>query len=103
MKEPKTEERKLTPEELAKRKEDLTRFYTDQIGFLKIQVEYEDLLTRIEESRTRRGMAIIRMAEMMSGPEPETEPKKDEILKPIVEDPGTSKETVFRTLKTEKV
>ena len=44
----------LTPEEVKERKEKLTQYYTEQVQFLTVQLEYETLVTQIEEQRAKR-------------------------------------------------
>ena len=44
----------LSPEEIAQRKQELSNFYKDNVKHLKIQLEYETLLTDIEEQRAKR-------------------------------------------------
>lgn len=60
----------LSPEEIAKRKKDLIKFYKDQIELLKPQNEYYDLLATIEESKLRRLVAMMRVGQLMAPPEP---------------------------------
>ena len=106
----------LTPEQIVQRKKELTKFYIEQIDFLKTQVKYEELLTQIEDSRARREMARMKWIQIrtqMMGPQDEPEnkeepskptgEKKEEV--PVMEqrEEGTPKETVFRTLKKEKI
>ena len=47
-------EKPLSPEEIKLRKEEITKFYTDQLPHLKVQAEYERLMTEIEEHRAKR-------------------------------------------------
>ena len=44
----------LSPEEIKLRKEEITKFYRDQLPHLKVQSEYERLMTEIEEYRAKR-------------------------------------------------
>lgn len=61
----------LSPEELAKRKKDLIKFYKDQIELLKPQNEYHELLATIEEAKLRRLVAMMRVAQVMAPPDPQ--------------------------------
>ena len=64
------EQETLSPEELAKRKKDLIKFYKDQIELLKPQNEYHDLLATIEENKLRRLVAMVRQSQLMAPDEP---------------------------------
>jgi hypothetical protein len=44
----------LTPEEVKARRSEITKFYKDQLPHLKVQAEYERLMTEIEEYRAKR-------------------------------------------------
>jgi len=44
----------LTPEEVKARRTEITKFYKDQLPHLKVQAEYERLMTEIEEYRAKR-------------------------------------------------
>lgn len=106
-----TEESKtppISPEEMKKRKLELKNFYKDQIEFLKIQGEYEELQTKMTESRARRARAEMVIAQIYAGPQEEEEDSKEDPstkgekapeINPKGEAPG---ETVFRKLKTDK-
>lgn len=58
------EKRQLTPEEIKARRADLVKDYREEIKFLKVQSEYEDLLATIEESKYRRYAAIAQTAQL---------------------------------------
>jgi len=62
----------ITPEELVRRREELTAHYKETVPFLKKQLEYEELLTKIEEARANRFMIQVRVAQHMA-PDPEEE------------------------------
>ena len=53
----------LSPEEIAQRKQELSNFYKDNVKHLKIQLEYETLLTDIEEQRAKRMQATMFLAQ----------------------------------------
>jgi len=57
---------KLSPEQIAKRKEQMLEFFKEQIPFLKKQKEYEELTTEIDELRTRRVRAQAMMAQILA-------------------------------------
>lgn len=86
------EEEILSPEEIAKRKKDLLKFYKEQIDLLKPQHEYYDLLATIEESKLRRLVAMMRIGQLMAPPEPDQKGAPDG----TGQGEGTGKE---RTLK----
>jgi hypothetical protein len=95
-----TPEQKMTPEEMERRKAEITKFHKEQIEFLNTQYAYEELLTKIDEVRLRRMVAINRQAQMMA-PEPEetvpTPPVESET--PVAHDGNL---TATRTLKKDK-
>lgn len=59
----------LSPEEMKKRREEITSFYKDNIKHLKTQLEYETLLTDIEKTRAERLQAQIMMAQVYAAQE----------------------------------
>jgi len=100
-----TKEKQFTPKEVAARKAELIKFYDEQIPFLKKQIEYEELLTGIEDSRTRRAMARMRYMQIMApeqvpnaGP-PDENPEPDEEM--VQSEEGVPKTPIRRTLKTD--
>ncbi|TXG79952.1 MAG: hypothetical protein E6R13_09060 [Spirochaetes bacterium] len=84
----------LTPEEIAKRKKDLIKFYKDQIELLKPQNEYYDLLATIEESKLRRLVAMMRVGQLMVPPDS----SENEVLDRTAQGEGEG-EKKERTLK----
>ena len=64
----------LTPEEVKERKEKLTQYYTEQVQFLTVQLEYETLVTQIEEQRAKRLQDQVMVANMLA-----EEPEEDEV------------------------
>ena len=70
----------LTPEEVKERKEKLTQYYTEQVQFLTVQLEYETLVTQIEEQRAKRLQYQVMVANMLAE-EPEEEEEKPRGLK----------------------
>lgn len=59
-----------SPEDLKKRREEITEFYKDNIPHLKAQAKYEGLLAEIEESRARRMQAQLFMSQQMAEKKP---------------------------------
>lgn len=66
------ENKELTPEEVKERKEKLVQYYTEQVEFLTVQLEYETLVTQIEEQRAKRLQYQVMVANMLAD-EPEEE------------------------------
>lgn len=58
----------LSKEELAKRRTEITDYYKDNIKHLKIQLEYEQLLRDIEETRAQRVQHQMFLAQAMAPP-----------------------------------
>jgi hypothetical protein len=56
----------LSKEELKERREKVTLYYKDHIPHLKVQLEYEKLLTEIEENRAKRAQAQKFLAQIMA-------------------------------------
>jgi len=74
-------EKELSAEEIAERKEKLMSYYTDQIKFLTSQLEYETLLTDIEEQRAKRIQMQAAIASFLSPQEEEEGDEKPRTLK----------------------
>jgi hypothetical protein len=53
----------MSKEEIAKRRSEVTKFYESNIKHLKIQLEYENLLTEIEKTRVSRIQAQMFLAQ----------------------------------------
>lgn len=73
------ENKELTPEEVKERKEKLVQYYTEQVDFLTVQLEYETLVTAIEEQRAKRLQFQVMVANMLAQDDEEEE---EEDLKP---------------------
>ena len=71
----------LTPEEVKERKEKLTQYYTEQVQFLTVQLEYETLVTQIEEQRAKRLQYQVMVANMLAEEPEEEEEEKPRVLK----------------------
>ena len=67
----------LTAEQLAERKEEMLKFYTESLPYLEAQHKYEKLLADIDHERFRRAQYSMQYAMMMQGGqgEPESEPE----------------------------
>jgi hypothetical protein len=83
-----TVQEQFTAEEIAARKQEMLRFYKEQIDFMKVQYEFEKLSADIEDERLRRMVAMVRQAQLQSPPQdedddqPETEgPSRKRSLK----------------------
>lgn len=58
-----SEEQNLSKEEIQKRRQEITSFYSENIEHLKVQKEYEELLRDIEKARAERIQAQIFLAQ----------------------------------------
>lgn len=86
------EERKYTPEEIKKMRDNMIKHYKGEITVLKTQAEYEKLLADIEESKARRYHAMATQAQLFAG-------TNDEELEQPEEQPQPKART--RQLKTD--
>jgi hypothetical protein len=59
-------ELQMSKEELQERRQKITDYYTEHIPHLKVQLEYEKLLTEIEENRAKRVQAQKFMAQVLA-------------------------------------
>ena len=53
----------MSKEEMAKRREEITEFYKDNISHLEVQADYETLLAAIEKARAERMQAQMFLAQ----------------------------------------
>lgn len=67
------ENKELTPEEVKERKEKLVQYYAEQVEFLTVQLEYETLVTQIEEQRAKRLQYQVMVANMLADEPEDTE------------------------------
>jgi hypothetical protein len=67
----------MSKEELAKRREEITTFYKDNIPHLEVQADYEGLLAAIEKSRAERMQAQMYMAQQYAAQKGEGGPDLD--------------------------
>jgi hypothetical protein len=63
----------LSREEIQRRKQELTDFYTESIQHLKVQLEYEQLLRDIAKARAEKLQADAFVAQVMSNIEEDDE------------------------------
>ena len=69
---------KLSKEDLAKRREEITEFYKDNIPHLEIQADYEMLLAAIEKARAERMQAQMYMAQQYAAQKEGDQPSTPE-------------------------
>jgi hypothetical protein len=80
----------LSPEELAKRKEEMLSFYTDSLPYLNAQYEYESILAKIDEVRFKRASIQVQFGMLMQSQsehnqiedDAETEPETESLHAP---------------------
>jgi len=97
--EPTLENQQLSEEEIQEKKEVIKAFYEEEIPFLKLRAEYEELVTRIETARFDRTVQSLQMAQMMAPPpEMQEQMRKQEEAK-TQKNPETSKSKDKRNLK----
>jgi hypothetical protein len=73
------QEREFTAEELAAQKEQMLQFYTESLPYLEAQLKYEDLLTRIDETRFKRNSIQMQWAMMMQAQQEQELESEDEL------------------------
>ena len=88
----------LSPEELIAKKEEMLQFYTESMPYLKAQLEYEKMLSEIDEMRLKRTQIQMAYAQMMAPPE---EDPTDEEMMRAAEPPMPKPVSKKRKLKTE--
>jgi len=71
----------MSVEEMKKRRNEINEYYKEEIPYLKVKADYEELVTRIEVARFDRLGIQMQMAQAMAPPpeqkENATPPKKD--------------------------
>jgi hypothetical protein len=82
----------LSPEELTAKKEEMLQFYEESMPYLEAQLNYEKMLSEIDEMRLKRTQIQMAYAQMMAPPQ------EDSMREPGDEIPKASKK---RKLKTE--
>jgi len=66
----------ITPEEYESRKTEMMLHFQKEMEFLKVQKEYETLISDIDEQRLRRALIQQKLASVYA-PAPEEESTKD--------------------------
>jgi hypothetical protein len=61
----------LSPEELAVKKDEMLKFYQESMPYLEAQLDYEKMLSQIDEMRFKRTQIQMQYAMMMAPPEEE--------------------------------
>ncbi len=74
-------EKKYSPEELKKMRDNTMQYYKEQIQVLKLQDEFEKLHASIVESQAKTMMYNIKMATMAMGPKLDEKDKEEEEVK----------------------
>lgn len=75
-------EPQISQEEIEMNKQKLVEYYEKNIPFLKLQSEYEELITKIQESKTRRVIAQVQMAQIVMGSQ-QSDEESDEQEAPV--------------------
>ena len=92
------EQAQLSKEQLAARRKEITDFYKSNIPHLKVQKEYEELLTEIEELRAKRVQAQMFLAQAFAADkDPEVEQAEKDFTSAMGE--MEEEESPRRTLK----
>lgn len=68
-----TPQEELSPEDIKKRREEITAFYKENIKHLKVQKEYEELLRDVEKARAERVQAQVFLAQAYAAGEEDKE------------------------------
>lgn len=69
-------EMQLTPEQLEEQKEKMLEFYQNSMPYLKAQLDYEEMLLKIDEARFKRSSIQYQYAMMMAPQEEESGDEK---------------------------
>lgn len=64
--------------ELVAKRQEITKYYKDNIPHLKTQLQYEELLRDIEKTRAERMQAQMFMAKSQAAPPPPPAPQQPE-------------------------
>ena len=89
--------------EMENKRNEITKYYKDSITHLKVQLEYEELLSSIEKSRAERVQAQIFLANAMANEESAANlriPKQNQSQERSEWDASSDKAPPVRTLKT---
>jgi hypothetical protein len=63
------EQENMSAEQLAQRKADMLNFYKDSVPYLEAQLNYEDMLLKIDEARFKRSSIAYQFAMMTQNSE----------------------------------
>jgi hypothetical protein len=74
-------EMEMTPEQLEEQKEKMLEFYRNSMPYLKAQLEYEQMLLNIDETRFKRSSIQYQFA-MMMNPQQQEEDEQEETSEP---------------------
>ena len=74
-------EMEMTPEQLEEQKEKMLEFYRNSMPYLKAQLEYEQMLLSIDETRFKRSSIQYQFA-MMMNPQQQEEDEQEETSEP---------------------
>ena len=70
-------EMEMTPEQLEEQKEKMLEFYKTSMPYLKAQLEYEQMLLSIDETRFKRSNIQYQFAMMMNPPQEEGDDQEE--------------------------
>lgn len=73
-----TNQEQMSAEELAERKEQMYKFYTESMRYLQAQFEYEEMLLKIDAARFER-IKLQMQHVMMTNPPEDMEESQEEI------------------------
>ena len=86
----------LSPEELTAKKEEMLQFYKESMPYLEAQLNYEKMLSEIDEMRLKRTHIQMQYAQMMAPPE-----KESPMSNPPMQGPMPKSTPKKRKLKTQ--
>lgn len=69
-------EMEMTPEQLEEQKEKMLEFYRNSMPYLKAQLEYEQMLLSIDETRFKRSSIQYQFAMMMNPQQEEVDEER---------------------------
>tara|TARA_R110000868_G_scaffold253183_1_gene509860 strand:+ start:40 stop:315 length:276 start_codon:yes stop_codon:yes gene_type:complete len=73
------EQENMSAEQLAQRKADMLNFYKDSVPYLEAQLNYEDMLLKIDEARFKRSSIAYQFAMMTQNSETPETPEEDDL------------------------
>lgn len=81
MEEQVNQEPQMSAEELEMRRQQMMEFYVSSTPYLETQLQYEDLLLKLDEIRFKRANIQMQFAMMMQTPDPDEPMSSPEDLK----------------------